>query len=41
MVMQGFAGAIEPAAKQDAAAKERHVYLFKDGVLTEDGEPIK
>ena len=41
VTMPGFMGPFESKAAQRKAAKEKHVYLFKGGILTEYGKPIK
>jgi hypothetical protein len=39
--MPGFRGPFEPASEQRKANKERHVFLFHDGVVTENGKPVE
>ncbi len=39
--MPGFMGPFEPKAAQRKAAKEKHVYIYKAGEVTENGKPIK
>jgi hypothetical protein len=39
--MPGFKGSFEPAREQKKAAKEKHIFTFKDDIVTENGKPIK
>ncbi len=39
--MPGFAGPFEPQAAQQRAAKQRLDFVFRDGVLMQNGKPIK
>ncbi len=39
--MPGFRGPFEPASEQRKANKERHVFLFHDGVVTENDKPVE
>lgn len=39
--MPGFVGDSEPKSKQRKAALERHVYVYRAGVVTENGKPVK
>jgi Tfp pilus assembly major pilin PilA len=41
VTMPGFMGSFESQEAQRKAAKEKHVFAFKGGVLTENGMPIK
>ena len=41
ITMPGFQGPANPKAAQAKAAKERHVFVYKAGTLTEDGKPVK
>jgi hypothetical protein len=41
VTMPGFTGPFESKAAQRKAAKEKHVYVFKSGLLTENGKPVK
>lgn len=41
ITMPGFMGPFESPAAQMKAAKEKHVYIFKDAVVTEDGRVVK
>lgn len=41
ITMPGFMGPFESEAAQSKAAKKKHVYVFKGGVLTENGKPDK
>jgi hypothetical protein len=38
--MPGFQGPFEPPAARAKAAKERHVFTFSNGELTENGKPV-
>jgi hypothetical protein len=40
LTLHGFQGPFEPEAKQAKADKERHVFVFRDGVVTENGKPV-
>lgn len=37
--MPGFRGPLESKRKREKAAKETHVFIFRDGVLVEGGKP--
>jgi hypothetical protein len=41
VTMTGFAGPFNSKAQQQKAAKEKHVYVFKAGVVTEKGKSVK
>ena len=41
LTMQGFQGPFEPEAEQVKAARQRHVFLYREGAVTENGKPIK
>jgi hypothetical protein len=41
VTMKGFAGPFEPARDRRKAALERHLYIFRGGVVTENGKPVK
>lgn len=41
VTMPGFTGPFESKAAQRKAAREKHVYIFKGGVLSENGKPVK
>jgi hypothetical protein len=41
VTMPGFMGPFESKAAQAKAAKQEYVYLYKNGLLTENGEPVK
>jgi hypothetical protein len=41
VTMQGFRGPFEPAAEQRRAARRRHVFIYRAGVVTENGKPVK
>lgn len=41
VTMSGFKGPFESKAAQKKSAKERNVYVFKGGVLTENGKTVK
>jgi len=38
--MKGFKGPFEPAAERRRATRERHVFVFHDGAVTENGKPV-
>ena len=38
--MPGFQGPFEAEAGRRRAAKERHVFLYKAGIVTENGKPV-
>jgi hypothetical protein len=40
LTMPGFEGPFESAAKQVKAEKERHVFVFRNGAVTENGKPV-
>ena len=39
--MPGFAGPFEPARDKRKAVLEKHVYIYRAGVVTENGKPVK
>jgi hypothetical protein len=39
--MPGYAGPSESNRAQTRAARERHVFIYRAGVVTENGKPIK
>jgi hypothetical protein len=39
--MPGYRGPFEPEQQRLKAARERHVFVFRAGVVTEDGKPIR
>jgi hypothetical protein len=39
--MPGYQGPFESKRAQSRAARERHVYLYHAGVVTENGKPVK
>ena len=39
--MPGYAGPSEPKRAQTRAARERHVFIYRTGVVTENGKPVK
>jgi hypothetical protein len=39
--MDGFRGPFEPVQEQRAAAMERHVFVYRAGVVTENGRPVR
>jgi len=41
VTMPGFLGPFEPKSAQRRAAKERHVFIYRAGVVTENGRPVK
>jgi hypothetical protein len=41
VTMRGFRGPAAPQAEQRKSVKEKHVYVFKAGALTENGKPVK
>lgn len=41
VTMPGFLGPFEPRAAQRRAARERHVFIYRAGVVTENGKPVK
>jgi hypothetical protein len=41
VTMPGFLGPFERQAAQRRAARERHVFIFRGGVVTENGKPVK
>ncbi len=41
VTMPGFLGPFEPKSAQRRAAKERHVFIYRAGVVTENGKPVK
>jgi hypothetical protein len=41
VVMPGFRGPFEPESVQLRANRQRHVFVFRAGVITENGKPAK
>ncbi len=41
VTMPGFLGPFEPKSAQRRVAKERHVFIYRAGVVTENGKPVK
>jgi hypothetical protein len=41
VTMSGFLGPFEPRSAQRRAARQRHVFIFRRGVVTENGKPVK
>lgn len=39
--MPGYRGPFESKRAQNRAARERHVFIYHAGVLTENGKPVK
>jgi hypothetical protein len=39
--MRGFRGPFEPEASRKKAFREHHTFIFRDGVVTENGKPAK
>jgi hypothetical protein len=39
--MQGFQGPFEPEEKRQKAFHETHVFVFKDGKVTDNGKPLQ
>jgi hypothetical protein len=39
--MPGFVGPFESRRAQNRAARERHVFIYRAGIVTENGKPIK
>lgn len=39
--LRGYRGPFDPEAERQRADKERHVFIFRDGVVTEKSEPAK
>jgi hypothetical protein len=39
--MRGFRGPFEPEADRRRAAMQRHLFIFSNGVVTENGKPVK
>ena len=39
--MPGYAGPSKPKRAQTRAARERHVFIYRAGVVTEDSKPVK
>ena len=39
--MPGFRGPFEPQAARRRAERERHIFVFRAGVVTENGKPVK
>jgi hypothetical protein len=40
LTMSGYRGPFEPEAEIRKAAMETHVFVFRDGVVTENGKPV-
>lgn len=41
LTMPGYRGPFEPEAEKRKAARQRHVFVFRSGGVTEDGKPVK
>lgn len=41
LTMPGYRGPFEPAAEKRKAARQKHVFMFSSGVVTENGKPVK
>jgi hypothetical protein len=41
VTMPGFLGPFEPRSAQRKASRERHVFIYRAGVVTENGKPVK
>ena len=41
VTMPGFLGPFEPRAAQRRAARRRHVFIYRGGVVYENGKPVK
>jgi hypothetical protein len=41
LTMQGFLGPYEPEDKRKKAFAETHVFVFRDGVVTDNGKPVR
>jgi hypothetical protein len=41
LTMQGFLGPFEPEAQRKKAFKEKHLIVFQDGAVTDNGKPAK
>lgn len=41
VTMPGFMGEFAPGAEQRKTAKQKHVFLFRNGVLTENGKIVR
>jgi hypothetical protein len=41
LVMQGFLGPGEPPAQRQKAFKEKHIIVFRDGQVTDNGKPTR
>jgi hypothetical protein len=39
--MPGYQGPFEPAAAREKAAREGHVFTYRDGMVTEKGKPVR
>ena len=39
--MPGYRGPFESKRAQNRAARERHVFIYRAGVVTENGKPVK
>jgi hypothetical protein len=39
--MRGFKGPFEPASERRKASREHHVFVFRNGIVTESGKPIE
>ena len=41
MKMRGFLGPFEPQTAREKAFRKLHTFVYKDGVVIKDGEPVK
>jgi hypothetical protein len=41
VAMPGFLGPFQPESARRRAARRRHVFIFRAGVVTENGKPVK
>ena len=41
LTMPGYQGPFEPEAEKRKAARQKHVFVFRSGVVTENGRPVK
>jgi len=41
LIMPGFRGPFEPEAVQLRAARQQHIFVFRSGVVTENGKTLK
>lgn len=41
VIMPGYQGPFSPKADHVKAAKQKHVFLYKGGLLTENGKPVE